>query len=224
MTVETDALPPESIDAYLGAVDWLIGVLNREEVTAAWPEPSCVASYTVGGIAAHAVHSVMWLEQVLLDSEPTGLRRVTVGEFFGPNRVDGDQDDDPFSAALRSAAEAFALAGAPIVVTACTVSRDARAGLFGEMPAGRAIPVVRVAGGQAPLDDYLRTRVLEIVVHGDDVACSIPGMRVPDPPDSSLRVCFDLCLELARSRAGDLGALRAFTRAERAERDVLRVL
>jgi hypothetical protein len=110
------------------------------------------------------------------------------------------------------------------VVTAGTVSRDALAGLFREMAAGRAIRVVRVAGGQGSLDDYLRTRVLEIVVHGDDVACSFPGMLVPDPPDASLRVCFDVCLELARSRAGDLGALPAFTRAERAAHDLLRVL
>jgi hypothetical protein len=62
---------------------------------------------------------------------------VTVGEFFGPNRVDGDQDGDPFSAALRSAAEAFALVGAPIVVTACTMSRDALAGLLEQCPERR---------------------------------------------------------------------------------------
>jgi hypothetical protein len=87
----------------------------------------------------------MWLEQVLSDAKPTGLRMVTVDEFFGPNRVDGEQYDE-FSAALGTAAEGFALVGAPVVVAACTVSRD----------------------------------------------------------------------ELARSRAGGLGAIRAFTRAERA--------
>jgi hypothetical protein len=43
----------------MAAVDWFVGLLHREEVTAAWAEPSCVAQYTVGGVSAHAVHSVM---------------------------------------------------------------------------------------------------------------------------------------------------------------------
>jgi hypothetical protein len=212
----TEPLSPKAIEAYMAAVDWFVGLLHREEVTAAWAEPSCLAQYTLGGVSAHAVHSVMWLEQVLRDTEPTGLRLVTVGEFFGPNRVGGENDDDPFSASLRAAAEKFAVVGAPVVVAACTVSRDGMVGLLQESTARRAIPVVRVAGGQVPLCDYLRTRVLEIVVHGDDVACSVPGMDVPDPPAASLEVCLGVCVELARARVGAMGVLRAFTRAERA--------
>jgi len=224
MSVEREPLSHEAIEVYLGAVDWLIGVLNRDEVTAAWAEPSCVPFYSVGGVAAHAVHSVMWLEQLLRDTEPVGLRKVTLGEFFGPNRVDVPQDDDVVSAALRSAAEAFALVGMSMVVTGCRDSRDAVEGLLGAMPADRAVPVIRVAGGQAPLRDYLKSRVLEVVVHGDDVASSVPGLRVPDPPDACLTVCLDVCVELARSRVGGLGALRAFTRGERSQPDTLRVL
>jgi hypothetical protein len=222
--MRTERLSPEAIDAYVGAVDWFIGILGRDEVTAAWSEPSCVASYTVGGVGAHAVHSVMWLEQILRDTEPTDLRLLTVGEFLGPNRVKGGPDEDPFSAALRTAAEAFALVGAPVVVAACNVSRDEVAALLAEAPAGRAVPVVRAAGGQVPLADYLRTRVLEMVVHGDDVACSVPDMRAPEPPAASLDVCLDVCMQLACSRTGALGALRAFTRAERAVPEALRVL
>jgi hypothetical protein len=220
----TDPLSATVIEAYLSAVDWFIGILRCEEVTAVWSEPSCVRRYTVGGVSAHTVHSVMWLEQVLRDSEPMGLRLVTLGEYFGPNRAGGENDDEPFSVALRAAAEAFALVGAPMVTAACTVSREGVAGLLAETSAGRAIPVVRVAGGQVPLRDYLRTRVLEIVVHGDDVACSVPAVQAPEPPAASLEICLGVCLELARSRVGAMGALRAFTRAERARPEALRVL
>ena len=76
------------IDGYLGAVDWLRGILGRAEVAGVWNEPSVVARYTVGGMAAHAVHGVVWLEQLLTDAEPVGLRPVGVAEFFGLNRVD----------------------------------------------------------------------------------------------------------------------------------------
>ena len=69
---------------YLGAVDWLRGILARAEVVESWNKPSAVARYTVGGLSAHAVHGVLWLEQVLKDAEPVGLRIVKVPELHGP--------------------------------------------------------------------------------------------------------------------------------------------
>jgi hypothetical protein len=193
-------------------------------VADAWPAPSVVAEYTVGGVAAHAVHSVLWLEQLLRDSEPAGLRPVTIAEFFGMNRMEDTGDGDGFSASLRAAAEAFALTGAPVVNAACTVSRDELVGLLASASADRAVPVIRVAGGQVCLQDYLRTRVLEVIIHADDVACSVAGLVVADPPRAAVDVTLGVCLEMARARVGDVGALRAFTRGERAAPDALRVL
>jgi hypothetical protein len=217
-------LPRDAVDSYLDAVDWLVDLVRQDAVLAAWGQPSTIAQYSVGGVAAHATHGVVWLEQVLNDAEPEGLREVTVAEFFGPNRAEGAEAEDPFSTALRAAAERFAQAGAPLVIAACTTSRSGLAGLLGQASAERAIPVLRVAGGQVPLREYLRTRVLEVIVHGDDIACSVPALDAPDPPAASVDVCLGVCVELARARAGDLGALRAFTRAERAAPGLLRVL
>jgi hypothetical protein len=217
-------LPIEAVDAYLGAVDWLRGLLGRSEVVGAWPEPSAIAGYTVGGVASHAVHSVLWLEQLLKDVEPVGLRAVTLLEYFGPNRVEGSDDTDPFSASLRAAGEAFAQTGPEIVIAACVTARDELVGLLTNASAARPVPVVRVPGGQVPLGQYLRTRVLELVVHGDDVVCSVAGMTVASPPPDTVATCMDVCLELARARTGDLPVLRAFTRRERSEEDVFLVL
>ncbi|HWF16690.1 MAG TPA: maleylpyruvate isomerase N-terminal domain-containing protein [Acidimicrobiales bacterium] len=222
--MQAPALSREEVDAYLGAVDWLRSILLRSEVAASWGEPGALLHYSVGGVAAHAVHGVVWLEQVLKDAEPLGLRSVAVGEFFGLNRVEGVDDDDPFAASLRSAAESFAQTGAPLVAAACTAARDELVGLLVAASAARAVPVIRVAGGQVPLSEYLRTRILEVVVHGDDVVSSVPGLHVPDPPPAAMGVSLEVCLELARARVGDLASLRAFTRTERALPDALRVL
>lgn len=175
-------------------------------------------------MAAHAVQGVLWLEQLLLEAEPIGLKRVALGEFFGPNRVEVSGGDDPVATYLMSAAEAFAQEGPADVASACTVSRDRLAGLLREVSAQRPVPVLRLTGSQVPLHVYLRTRVLEAVVHGDDVASSVPRLRVPDPPAASLQVCLDVCLELARLRVGGLNVLRGFTRTERGLPDALRVL
>ncbi|HEY1652161.1 MAG TPA: maleylpyruvate isomerase N-terminal domain-containing protein [Acidimicrobiales bacterium] len=217
-------LSRQEVDTYLGAVDWLRSILARAEVAESWGQPSALAHYTVGGIAAHAVHGVLWLEQVLKDAEPRGLKTVAIAEFFGLNRVDGAEGDDPLAASLRSAAESFAQTGAPMVEVACTTARDELVGLLSAARTNRAVPVIRVAGGQVPLCEYLRTRVLEVVVHGDDIVSSVRGLHVPDPPPGAVGICLEVCVELARARVGDVVALRAFTRAERAHGGDLRVL
>jgi hypothetical protein len=221
--VEGPALSQDLVDAYLGGVDWFQDILGREEVREAWEQPSLLSEYTVGGLAAHAVHGVVWLEQLLQDTEPVGLRRVSVFEFFGLNRAE-KEGVDPIAASLRSAAEAFALTGADAVTAACTTARDELVGLLHGAATERAIPVLRVAGGQVALRDYVRTRVLEVVVHGDDIVCSVPGLMTPEPPFRATEVSLEVCLELARARVGDLGTLRGFTRTERALPDPLRVL
>ncbi len=207
---------------YLGAVDWIRGVLSHPDVVESWGRPSSVARYTVGGVAAHAVHGVLWLERVLKDAEPVGLRRVKVPEYLGLNRVEGE-DDDPFGASLRSAAESFAQTGAQIVAATLTVSRDELVPLLNAASALRAVPVIRVTGAYAPLSEYLPTRILEAIVHGDDVASSVPALDVPDPPPAAVAICLEVCLELAQARVGGVEALRAFTRTERAIPDALRV-
>jgi hypothetical protein len=223
-----DRLSRDDVDGYVGAVDWLRGILGRAELGAVWNEPSVVARYSIGGLAAHAVHGVVWLEQLLTDAEPVGLRPVRVGEFFGLNRVDDAVDtevpDDAFSASLRAAAEGFARTGTATVRAALTASRDQLVGLLDQAPAVRAVAVIRVSGAQVPLRDYLHTRVLELVVHGDDLVCSVPGLAAPEPPAGSLQICLAVCLELAQSRVGGLDVLRAFTRSERARPGALRVL
>jgi len=218
------AVDGEAVNSYLGAVDWLRGVLGRAEVASAWSQESAIGDYSVGGVAAHAVHSVIWLEQLLKDIEPVGLRLVTIPEFFGLNRAEAVAGADPFSASLHAAAETFAQTGPSMVALACTTARDELVGLLSRSSPERAIPVVRVAGAQVPLTEYLRTRVVEVVVHGDDVVCSVPGMTVANPPPESMETCLSVCLEMARARAGDVQALRAFTRRERALKDVLVVL
>jgi hypothetical protein len=146
-----------------------------------------------------------------------------VGEFLGPNRVGGENDDDPFSASLRAAAEKFALVGAPVVVAACTVSRDGMVGLLQESTARRAVPASGWPAVSCPCATTSGPGCSDRRP-GDDVAGSVPGMDVPDPPAASPEVCLRVCVELARARVGAMGALRAFTRAERARPEALRVL
>ena len=73
------------------------------------------------------------------------------------------------------------------------------------------------------LDDYLITRLLEVVVHTDDLAVSL-GIEPPDFPRPATAAVIDCLLEVARRRHGDIAVVRAFTRRERDRPEALRVL
>jgi hypothetical protein len=95
-------------------------------------------------------------------------------------------------------------------------------------PPDRAVTVVRTRR-PVPLADYLASRVVEVVVHGDDLVCSLDpadGDEAPEPPARAVEVATALLLTGARQRCGDRAVLRALTRAERVPdpADVLRVL
>ncbi|HVA06759.1 MAG TPA: maleylpyruvate isomerase N-terminal domain-containing protein [Acidimicrobiales bacterium] len=218
-------LTPREIATYLGAVDWLVEILGRSEVVQAWDAPSALARYTTGGVAAHAVYGgVIRLVQLLEEPEMTSASPLAVADFFGANRVNEPTDDDPLFVLLREGAEKAARRGHPRLVSTCTAARAELAHRLPLTPANRILPVARVPGAGTTASDYVRTRVLEVVVHGDDLVASAAIGGVPDPPAAAMEVCLGLCLELARAHAGDVGVLRAFTRAERSEPGALRVL
>jgi hypothetical protein len=92
--------------------------------------------------------------------------------------------------------------------------------LEGERP-GR---LVQVYGGLVlSLDDYLVTRLIELVVHADDLAASL-GTAPPALPPAATQLVITTLVEVARIRPGDAATVRALTRRDRDAVDALRVI
>lgn len=85
----------------------------------------------------------------------------------------------------------------------------------------RLVPVWRIEGGATYLSDYLRTRVVELAVHADDLAASVDTDIVV--PENVASVTCAVFLDLARARSGDVAVMRTFARRERGDPEVLRV-
>jgi hypothetical protein len=73
------------------------------------------------------------------------------------------------------------------------------------------------------LDEYLRTRCVELVVHTDDIAISV-GRPSTDGSPAATAIAVDLLTAAARRRHGDHAVLTALTRRERDASDAGRVL
>ncbi|HEV7888384.1 MAG TPA: hypothetical protein VGO92_12560, partial [Acidimicrobiales bacterium] len=73
------------------------------------------------------------------------------------------------------------------------------------------------------LDQYLVTRLIELLVHIDDLCVSV-GVDTPGLPADAADAAVATLVGVARLNHGDLAVLRALTRRERSDDRVLRVL
>lgn len=77
---------------------------------------------------------------------------------------------------------------------------------------------VSVLGGMSMLlDEYLVTRLMELVVHLDDLAVSLE-LPMPELPPGSLKRVAMVLAEIAVDRNGSLAVIRTFARRERVEK------
>lgn len=72
-------------------------------------------------------------------------------------------------------------------------------------------------------DDYLPSRMCELLIHTDDLAVSL-SVEPPAPPQAASDVAIEHLVEVARHVHGDRAVLIALSRRERDTVDALRVI
>jgi hypothetical protein len=210
---------PSSLPAFLDAAGQATDLLGRPELSAHWEDDSALALFTVSALAGHLLRGMTVVEQYLEGPVPDG-EPVSASAYFHILGVSGDVTA-PANEAIRTRGAQTA-AGGPTVVAAEAASARARLQTLLEAidPARR----MGVAGGLViTLDAYLRTRIVELVVHTDDLATSV-GLATPAVTAEAAGIAIDTLVGVARLRHGDGAVLRALTRRERDAVSALRVL
>ncbi|GAB4003284.1 hypothetical protein GCM10029992_44340 [Glycomyces albus] len=202
---------------YVSAARTAQGLLEAREVADAWASPSALAGFTVGGLAGHIaaqVHSTAAaLEDDFADKERIGLF-----EHFGRAAwLRADLDDVPNRSIRDGGQEAAALGPEPVL----EAYRKALAGIEAVLPGRDGAET----GGNphwayaTSLDDFLITRILEFVVHSDDLACSV-GMPMPVFEAAVFDTAAWVLVRLSAARHGQAPLVRALARTERAGADI----
>ena len=91
-----------------------------------------------------------------------------------------------------------------------------------DLSATTIIPTIRIPDGVTSLGIYLTTRVVELVVHGDDLASSVGLDWQPSFEAGALAI--GLLVQIASEQNGAVEVLRVLARSERAGSDVFPVL
>lgn len=200
-------------DDYLSAADAALTLLRAAEVSAAWDQPSALELMTVGALAAHLSRQIVLVPDILA-APPADEAPISLLEHYTQVKWRGAELDTETNTAIRTTGEAVAQAGPDGVFAESALALDRSRSIVAGLPADRVI-LVPWTGWPLLVEDFLTTRLLEIVVHCDDLAFSVD---IPTPeflPAVSDRV-IGLLSRLAVQRHGVTSVVRALSRSERA--------
>jgi hypothetical protein len=213
---------------YVAAARTAVELLAAPELDQRWDEASVLAELGVGDLAGHlALSGVLVVERVLDEPDPRSPEPITGGEYYA--RFEGSEDvGSDLNVAVRERSHTVAVQGREHVLTMASQALERLADRLVAEPADRQIASRGLA---LTLEEFLRTRCVEIAVHVDDLELSIglgPGLTatdpVPDVPDDVVADAVAVLVDTSIARHGTRAVLTALSRRERDQVDALRAL
>lgn len=184
-------------------------------------EPSALAEFSVRGLTGHLRRAMTSVEGYLDQPAPVAGGVISAAEYYASVIPDDRDLDSDFNRAIRQRGLEAATGTPDEFALEWTKTATGLIARLRQEPGDR---VVQVYGGLVlTLDEYLVTRLVEMVVHADDLAASL-GIAPPPLPLAATGLVIDTLVSVARIRHGDAATVRALTRRERDAVDALRVL
>jgi len=199
--------------AFVEAAGIALDLAASPEVESRWDAESACAGMTVGGLAQHLVSQAS-LAVNLLEAEPGGAEPITMLEHYERAAWANTDLDSEANAGIRTSSDERAAVGADAVLRA---GREALARVSELLALRRDPDRVHLSwqGWSLTTDDFLTTRMMEIVVHSDDLAASV-DLPTPDFPDAAITPVLGLLTAVAVRRHGQAALVRALSRPQRA--------
>jgi hypothetical protein len=198
-------------DAFLSVAETAATLLREPAVSARWSKPSALDDFSVGGLARHLANQVT--RTVPLLAAAPGSSAIAVLEHYTRNAWVTSGVDGADNVWIRQRGEEAAAVTTPqaLVDEVDAALSELRRSVLAE-PAER---VVDLGDWGLAVDDFLLTRVMELVVHTDDLAVSL-DVPTPDMPTAATEATIQLLARVAAWRHGPLAVVRTLSRRERA--------
>jgi hypothetical protein len=190
----------------------------RPEVAQAWDDESACAGMSVGGLTQHLLSQLRLLD-VVLATEPTDDAPITLEQHYERAAWANSDLASETNVGIRKTSDEQARVGPDALLDA---ARDQLSRLPARL-AGRlaADDTVHLPwqGWSLYAGDFVVTRCMEMLVHGDDLAASV-GVPTPEYPLPVVRPVLALLTDVAVRRHGQTAVVRALSRPQRAPADV----
>jgi hypothetical protein len=186
-------------------------LIQRGEVRDQWLLPSALPKMSIGALACHLGRQVVRSAELLRLATGIPPLDCVDAHYHRAAWVMSTSPDDPPND--RSTDEAEAELGAAALAGRCSEALETVRQLLTDGTARDVVPIPW-QGWSLRRDDFLLTRMLEIVVHTDDLALSV-GVRTPEFPAEVFAPVRDLLVRLAVRRHGQSAVISALARSER---------
>jgi len=195
------------------ASDLLVDLVSGPEIAADWDRESSLPGLTVGGLVRHLVSQPeSAVEFLRIQPVPPHAETVSLLQIYDrTDWLDAGVDAEE-NTSIRDDFNAMAAGGQP---HSLEILEESRAALAGAIAAAGPTTYVPWQDCCLSTDDFLVIRLLEVVVHADDLAVSL-GRPTPAFDDEALHPVLALLALLSARRHGQDAVVRALSRAERA--------
>jgi hypothetical protein len=198
-----------TIVAFLEAARCAGDVIASPVVGAKWDDPSALTAMTVGAVAGHVFLVLRRVDQHL--DEPDGsLVERRPAATYAWLRVADPQDLDRLE---HRTVRADGAHGARWGWEAVRDAFEQRTEKLAARLTGPCPKDVTLTSGVMDFEAYLATRIVELLVHADDLAVSVAAPF--DLPENASAIAVETLVGAARSLHGDLEMVRSLTRRER---------
>jgi hypothetical protein len=196
-----------------------LSLVDDAQVQVQWTDPSSLPQMTVGALAGHLLHSgILMVEEAFAITEVPAGQPITATRMLSWVPLD---NESPVHDGVRSVAESQTIEGRQELVERVRASLKRS-----ETALSNASPSLILAFSWAPslsmtLSEFLRSRILELVVHGDDLVHSVGIEQLPFERDAIDLACH-LGIDINIQRYGSSAVLRSLFRRDRNSLDALR--
>ena len=191
--LETAALVPGVVDA----------------VAPEWDRPSALDGWSVGGLAAHFARGIGTVAGYVREAPPAGGTAVDAAGYF----LHFDLADPTLREGVLRRGIAAGDTGPDSVVAKATEDLATVTEAIDRSAPDRQLAVF--GGVVMGLDEYLRTRLVELVVHLDDLETSV-GRELAVMPGRAVDEALGVLVTMAERTHGPRPLIRALARRERA--------
>jgi hypothetical protein len=197
---------------YLDAAEEAAALLAEPAVAQAWDRPSALPKLSVRGLAGHLAAQIFFIPRILAEPVPED-EIIPIQDYYTKVSWIGSDLDTEFNELIRTSGEKEAEEGPAALAERV---RECLAELKETLPATPSRSVRRPTWGawSITFDDFVTSRLLEVVVHSDDLAHSV-GIPTPVFSAEAVETVVDLLSRIAVHRHGATTVIRALSRAER---------
>jgi hypothetical protein len=204
-SVDSDRIRALVVEAVEAAAELMARPLTVQQ----WEQPSALEGMTVGALSAHLVRAagatIAYLDRTPPERQPEEDLLTPITYFHAAL-------DSPIHDQIKEVSASESRIGHQATLEKCRQLAAEMKTRFATEPVDRLVGAL--GGRLLTLDDFCRTRLIEVLLHLDDLAVSTGEPRPATDPLGQA-IVIEILIGIARHRHGDWDVLYALARAER---------